>query len=110
MGILGQYRHARRSSELISLGMNVSMRDRKNKQFALLIASLLLGALVSTYANAQESFKLGADTCGGECHEAELEIWQESPHQQSFDKFDDPDDELTAVSYTHLTLPTICSV
>ena len=96
MGILGQYRHARRSSELISLGMNVSMRDRKNKQFALLIASLLLGALVSTYANAQESFKLGADTCGGECHEAELEIWQESPHQQSFDKFDDPDDELTA--------------
>lgn len=65
-------------------------------KFALLSAFAL--AIISSAfignANAEDAFKLGADTCGGECHEAELEVWQGSPHQLSFEKFDDPSDDL----------------
>lgn len=43
---------------------------------------------------AAENFNLGTASCGGECHEAELEVWENSPHNASFDKFDDPSDEL----------------
>ncbi|NND82206.1 MAG: hypothetical protein HKN50_07245 [Gammaproteobacteria bacterium] len=64
------------------------------KQLSGLLAGLILISINAP--SLAESYRLGADTCGGECHQAELEVWQNSPHQASFEKFDDPSDELTA--------------
>jgi len=44
--------------------------------------------------NAQ-SHSIGSGECGEECHEAEFEVWDASPHRVAFYKFDDPSDELT---------------
>lgn len=79
---------------------SMKMIDFQSFSVKLVMLGLALGlAMISTNfistASAQDAFKLGPDTCGGECHEAELEVWQASPHQQSFEKFDDPDDDLT---------------
>ena len=57
-----------------------------------LFGSTFLG--LNQLANA-EAFNLGSSTCGEECHQAEFEVWEASPHQASFEKFDDPSDELT---------------
>lgn len=41
-----------------------------------------------------EGFNIGAYQCGEECHQPEFEVWEASPHQASFYKFDAPSDEL----------------
>lgn len=54
-----------------------------------------IAAVTLAFSAQAESYKIGTATCGGECHQAELEVWENSPHQASFNKFDDPSDELT---------------
>lgn len=80
--------------------------------------SLLFAFCVGFCAtSAAQGFKLGASTCGGECHEAELGVWENSPHNASFDKFDDPSDELTekidgilaAVGEEDMTESAVCT-
>ncbi len=78
--------------------MQVSFSKRIARVFrgsALPLILLSAGLVTSFSAQADENFSLGAASCGGECHEAELEVWESSPHNASFNKFDDPSDELT---------------
>lgn len=60
--------------------------------------ALLVGVVgVATFAaprQAEAQFSIGAVQCGDQCHQPEYEVWEASPHQASFLKFDYPDDEL----------------
>lgn len=69
------------------------MRRCTNHIARVILASIFI--LFTGKSFAEDNFSLGAPSCGGECHEAELEVWEGSPHNASFDKFDDPSDELT---------------
>jgi len=92
--------------------MQVSFHNLVSKAF--IAAALFFG--LSSFA-AADAFKLGAASCGGECHEAELEVWEGSPHNASFEKFDDPSDELTekvdailaAVGEEDMTESAVCT-
>ena len=72
----------------------MSMFNRSAKTAAAAFGLLTATLLISFTAQA-EAYKVGTATCGGECHQAELEVWEASPHQASFNKFDDPSDKLT---------------
>ena len=77
----------------------------------------VVALLLSSGVNAQ-SHPIGSGECGEECHEAEFEVWDASPHQVAFYKFDDPSDELTekvdsilaAVGDDDMTESTTCTI
>ena len=80
-------------------------------------AGAALFLLAFSGAAFSQSFSLGVESCGGECHEAELEVWEGSPHNESFSKFDDPSDELlekadailAAVGEEDMTESVVCT-
>ena len=64
-------------------------------RFPNIIASLFALSLLTALPPASaEDFNLGATNCE-ECHQAEYDVWASSPHEVSFEKFDDPSVELS---------------
>ena len=59
-----------------------------------IVSLLALSVLIASPPSFAENFNLGASNCE-ECHQAEYEVWESSPHEVSFEKFDDPSDELS---------------